>query len=270
MAELRTWKHQELIDDLVRTLDFWRSIVITEQPAGSRWFQDAPIPDVMVIDKSYTRTNVRIFEVKVTQSDFRQDVTSQKYTRYLPLCDRFYFAVPLGIKWQELLVNVPAAGVMVRGEKGWKVARRCSKDAREPQDEMFWQSLLFGMSKKVGEANQRRTELETSKDYLRTLKKVRKNITEQTYGLEGQIAKRHELLLEREHAVERREQDVERELVKKLRDKLDVPGWRESVKEMLADLILKDMQHAGEQQIDKLCDFILAETKTPAGAGERR
>ncbi len=122
------WEHRELIDDLSNEMNWYKTIVLTETAAGSRWFQEAPIPDVMAIDKSYTKTNVRIYEVKVTQPDFRNDVMAQKWTSYLPYCDKFYFAIPSELKWRELVGQHTQAGVMVRGQRGWKVVRCSNKE----------------------------------------------------------------------------------------------------------------------------------------------
>ena len=48
---------------------------------------------------------------------------------------------------------------MVRGNKGWKVARKChKKEPREEQDEMFWMSLMFQLTKQVARKLDEKTE----------------------------------------------------------------------------------------------------------------
>jgi hypothetical protein len=50
--------------------------------------------DAVAIYKSWTRPCIRIYEIKVSRSDFLADI---KFRTYLPYCHEMYFAVPVGL-----------------------------------------------------------------------------------------------------------------------------------------------------------------------------
>lgn len=108
-----------------------------EVPLGSVWLNYGAIgqADVITIKPSYRRFNLDIFEVKVQRSDFLQDVKSKKYEKYLPHCNRLYFAVLSGVaKVEEIPEDV---GLMIRSEKGWYVAKAAKKREVEHTKEML-------------------------------------------------------------------------------------------------------------------------------------
>lgn len=121
------WQHDELVSDLAAHVAaggnrmVWTDLAMG--PAGS------PRPDVWSLDKSYVRTRAITYEVKVSTSDFRRDVTEGKWQRYLSFSSGVYFAVPQGLVKKADVP--PSAGLMVRGEKGWRAVKKPVLDTCE-------------------------------------------------------------------------------------------------------------------------------------------
>lgn len=114
------WSHDALAADLAGHLRGDRRMVwqdIQLGPGGS------PRPDVYAIFKSFVAPAPMAYECKVSVSDFRSDVTSGKWQSYLPYSSGVVFAVPLelGIGKTDVPVH---AGLIVRGPKGWRAAKR--------------------------------------------------------------------------------------------------------------------------------------------------
>ena len=108
-----------------------------EVPLGSVWLNYGAVgqADVITIKPSYRRFNLDIYEVKVQRSDFLQDIKSEKYKKYLPHCNRLYFAVLDGVaKKEEMPEDV---GLMIRSEKGWYTAKAAKKREIEHTKEML-------------------------------------------------------------------------------------------------------------------------------------
>lgn len=80
-----------------------KEFFITECKNGSTYFPPAQGLlkfDGLVIDKSWTKPKITIYEIKVSRGDFLQD---NKWHLYLQYCQEFYFVVPTGlIKKTEL------------------------------------------------------------------------------------------------------------------------------------------------------------------------
>jgi hypothetical protein len=114
----RTWKHDELAHDLAQHLLTPKRLLWCDMqlgPAGS------PRPDVYAIDKSFAHPRATSYEVKVSQSDFRADVTAGKWQSYLAFSSGVFFAAPAGLLSRE---DVPkGCGLMVRGDEGWRTMR---------------------------------------------------------------------------------------------------------------------------------------------------
>jgi len=79
-------------------------------PAGS------PRPDVFTINKSYSRFAADAYEVKVSVSDLRHDLTEGKWQKYRRFAHRVWFAFPRGL---APITEVPReCGVILMGEGG--------------------------------------------------------------------------------------------------------------------------------------------------------
>lgn len=60
--------------------------------------------DAIAIFKSWSRPQIRGYEIKVSRSDFLRDA---KYTQYMPYCHEFYFVTPTGlVQRQEVEENI--------------------------------------------------------------------------------------------------------------------------------------------------------------------
>lgn len=96
--------------------------------------------DVVRVRPSYTRFCVDIFEVKVKRADFLKEIRTAKWKGYLDHCHRFYFASLSGVIDKE---EVPdECGLIVRGQRGWKIIKLAKKrDPEIPAETLL--SLLF-------------------------------------------------------------------------------------------------------------------------------
>lgn len=114
--------HDQLAEDLAAHLRGYSTpmVVWTDMqlgPAGSAR------PDVYAIEKTYTALRARVFEVKVSRSDFLADVTSGKYLRYAAFAGSITFATPAGLVSKE---EVPkGCGLITRSPDGvWRYQRK--------------------------------------------------------------------------------------------------------------------------------------------------
>lgn len=118
---MRQWTHNELQTDLANHLHaggqmmVWTNIVMGQ--AG------APRPDVLTLDPvSWSAINLVAFEVKISVSDFRSDVTKGKWQQYLEFAQGVTFAAPAGLL---SAADVPkSCGLIERGSERWRYRRR--------------------------------------------------------------------------------------------------------------------------------------------------
>lgn len=135
-----TMKHNELAEDLARHLrgNTGRMVWTDTQlgPAGS------PRPDVYSVDKSFSNFKADAYEIKVSVSDFRRDITAGKWQSYRPFAHRVWFAFERGL---VPLADVPReCGVIVRGEGGnWRAARKPTAQVIDNLPMKCWMKLLL-------------------------------------------------------------------------------------------------------------------------------
>jgi len=118
---MTTWTHDDLQTDLANHLHaggtrmVWTNIVMGT--AG------APRPDVLTLDPiSWSNIGFLAYEVKISVSDFRSDVTSGKWQRYLEFAQGVVFACPLGMIG---IADVPKeAGLIHRDAATWRMRKR--------------------------------------------------------------------------------------------------------------------------------------------------
>lgn len=118
--EGKKWGHDELASDLADHLASNPARMIWEDmqmgPSGS------PRPDVYSINKSYSNPSQVSYEIKISVSDFRSDVTSGKWMKYLEFSGAVIFCVPKGLINKS---DIPdKCGLMVRSEKGWRSVKK--------------------------------------------------------------------------------------------------------------------------------------------------
>ena len=86
------WQHNDLMHDLAEHLRsnsdrmVWTDMQLG--PVGS------PRPDVFTVNKSYTQPRPLSYEIKISRADFRSDVTSGKWQKYLDYSAGVIFAPP--------------------------------------------------------------------------------------------------------------------------------------------------------------------------------
>lgn len=104
-------------------------------PAGS------PRPDVFTIDKSYSRFCSDCYEIKVSMSDLRSDITSGKWQKYLQFGSRVWFAFERGLAPLDLIPK--ECGVILRGPGGWRASRKPVAQALRTLPHDTWMKLLI-------------------------------------------------------------------------------------------------------------------------------
>jgi hypothetical protein len=143
--------HDELASDLAQHLRGGSQRITWEDmqlgPAGS------PRPDVYAMEPTYSRLSFEAFEIKVSTSDFRSDVTSGKWQSYLRYANSVTFAAPLGLITKD---QVPATcGLILRGPSGWRYAK---KPVLHQLTELPWQAWIKLLLDGVERANGTRRE----------------------------------------------------------------------------------------------------------------
>lgn len=98
----------------------------------------SPRPDVYTMEPTYTRMSFEAFEVKVSTSDFRSDVTSGKWQSYLRFANSVTFAAPAGLIGKA---DVPSTcGLILRAPGGgWRYAK---KPVRHVLTELPWKAWI--------------------------------------------------------------------------------------------------------------------------------
>ncbi len=130
--------HDELAEDLAAHLRgntdrlVWTNIPMG--PAGSIR------PDVFTLAKSFHITSC-VYEVKVSQSDFRSDITSGKWRGYLKYACGVYFAAPKGIIDVK---DVPTGcGLILKSDAGWRAVRKPTPQPQPILPPELWVKLLI-------------------------------------------------------------------------------------------------------------------------------
>ena len=131
--------HREACFDLAEA----KGTRFVEVPLGSKWLNWGGVSqaDVVTIKPSYNRFNLDIYEVKVTRSDFLNEIKKKKYENSLPHCNRFYFAVLQGIAKAEEIPD--GLGLIVRGDNGWSTVKAAKKRDVEFDQQMMLSLLFF-------------------------------------------------------------------------------------------------------------------------------
>lgn len=129
------WTHNGLQQDLFNHLArpermCWQNMPMG--PAGS------VRPDIYSMRKSFTDPRPLSYEIKVSLSDFRSDVTTGKWMSYLRFSCGVLFCLPkgLGITKADL---PPGCGMMIRTDKVWRTAKG---PTMKPIDELPLEVML--------------------------------------------------------------------------------------------------------------------------------
>ena len=99
-------------------------------------------PDVYTIEKTYSALRARVFEVKVSRSDFLSDVTSGKYLRYAAFAGSITFATPAGLISKA---EVPkGCGLITRSPDGvWRYQKKPTLQPTPELPQLAWLKLVI-------------------------------------------------------------------------------------------------------------------------------
>jgi hypothetical protein len=138
----KKWGHDELANDLAASLEIPERMVWTDMQLGP---SGSSRPDVFTMQKSYSRPLPKSYEIKVSISDFRSDITSGKWQKYLKFSACVIFAVPKGLITKD---DVPiGCGLMTRGENGWRTIKKPTMQVVELPEHMMLKLLIDGIER---------------------------------------------------------------------------------------------------------------------------
>lgn len=163
------WGHNELAHDLAEHLRQNTARMVWEDmqlgPSGTAR------PDVYALPHSYSKFCPVVYEIKVSVSDFRADVTAGEYTKYFKYASAVVFAVPEGILKKT---DIPeGCGLMIRKETGWHTLKGPIIRPLDNIPRDAWIKLVMDGVKREGE----RTRIAAR--------------TNSTYYVEERLRKRH-------------------------------------------------------------------------------
>lgn len=100
----------------------------------------SPRPDVFSVATSFARFRADAYEIKVSLSDLRRDVTSGKWQSYRKFAHAVWFAFPSGLAPLELIPL--ECGVILLG-KTWRAARKPVAQTLDTLPRDAWLKLLM-------------------------------------------------------------------------------------------------------------------------------
>lgn len=137
--------HADAIKSLSSNFDLNDWLIFTECSMRSDC-----IPDLMMFKKSYARAETRIYEVKVTLADLRQDVKKMKFQKYFDYADRVFFAIGPGIKVETAKEILDGQQVGIVSHRGgvWVTNKPAPRLAHEKKiDWELFLALMMGARK---------------------------------------------------------------------------------------------------------------------------
>ncbi len=217
------WYHGSLLNDMVDNQLAMDDKFVWAEPCWPTSFRNYPIPDVLTIKKSFSNPCPSIYEIKTSRSDFMSDINSGKWHKYLPYCQRFYFAVPRGmIKRSEI---PDGAGLITRSEKGWRII----KGARHNQYKELPNDVMLALMMRHLQEIQRVRNLEERTSWMKNKKLSeqllyhRREILDKVMDLERFVEERKET--QTDHRAVRFVESLARHLELDYEDVVRDVGW---------------------------------------------
>lgn len=171
-------KHDQLQEDLAAHLRAGTDRMVWTNtqlgPSGS------PRPDVFTVNKSFSRFRTDCYEIKVSVSDLRSDVTSGKWQSYRKYGHAVWFAFPRGMAPLELIPR--ECGVILRSDSCWRAARKPVAQVFDTLPRDTWLKLLMELHP---DALQRGNPAPRSADEYRAAEIVRKRFGDKLADLFG-------------------------------------------------------------------------------------
>jgi len=131
--------HDELANSLAIHLMNDQRMVWEDIPVGK---VHSVRPDVLTIEKSYSSPNPISYEIKVSVSDFRSDVTKAKWKAYLDFSYGVIFAVPKGLIKKSDVPN--GCGLITFNGQSWNTVKRPTLHPAKLNDELLLKLLISG------------------------------------------------------------------------------------------------------------------------------
>lgn len=133
--------HDELAISLAAHLRTDDRMTWCDMQLGS---SNSPRPDVYTIFKSYVRPNPTAYEVKVSRSDFRADVTAGKWQSYLKFACGVYFACEGDLISKS---DVPEHCGLIVFKSAWRVAKKAVLSPIEIPHDAWLKLLIDGVQR---------------------------------------------------------------------------------------------------------------------------
>jgi len=251
------WTHDGLAKDLAGHLRETRDVMAWEDmqlgPSGSCR------PDVYTMGKSYAHFNPLAYECKISVADFRSDVTSGKWQRYLNFASAVVFAVPAGLITKA---DIPAGcGLIVRSDSGWRMAKgpTLSHVATLPRDAWI-KMLIDGIDRAAsahrcegrGRANQwaveRAMRAKFGEDLAGLISRALRNRAEVEEAIVEDRRKRQEIIDGTERHAKMHREHIEREL----RTLSNEQKWLAKSLGLTEDATIHDLTRRIRQCFDRL------------------
>ena len=131
--------HDELANNLAIHLINANRMVWEDIPVGK---VHSVRPDVLTIEKSYSSPNPVSYEIKVSVSDFRSDVTKAKWKAYLDFSYGVIFAVPKGLIKKSDVPN--GCGLITFNGQSWNTVKKPTLHPTQLNDELLLKLLISG------------------------------------------------------------------------------------------------------------------------------
>ena len=244
--ERNTLNHKELIIDFAETFSVWDNVIFVEVKMGSTHLEGGvPIPDLFVMKKSFTKPNIRIYDIKATTSDLMGDIRDNKFEKYLPYCDRFYFACGPDVKVNKEDVKRHKVGLVKRGKNGWRTIVSAPRNDRKPLDEWIFLSLLMYMER-MWPPHQSRAEKEkevlAKHELFHLSRSANKYLADKAHELE-----------EKERRIKRVERNTREEILKEFAEKLECEYiWKVSFNEIYKNRVIDPIVKKFKDDLESL------------------
>lgn len=136
--------HDELANSLAIHLMNKSRMVWEDIPVGKA---GSVRPDVLTIEKSFSSPNPISYEIKVSVSDFRSDVTKAKWRNYLDFSYGVVFAVPKGLITKNDLPD--GCGLMTFNGQSWNTVKRPTLSPSNLGGELLLKLLIAGKERET-------------------------------------------------------------------------------------------------------------------------
>jgi len=180
--------HDELANNLAIHLINENRMVWEDIPVGK---VHSVRPDVLTIEKSYSSPNPISYEIKVSVSDFRSDVTKAKWKAYLDFSYGVIFAVPKGLIKKSDVPN--GCGLITFNGQSWNTVKKPTLHPTKLNDELLLKLLISGNERETKKPIIKNRDFDQHVHHETLRKKFGKEFRSKIAMLEGYPEKKKEL-----------------------------------------------------------------------------